>query len=417
MGENFSMLRAESAPDSITLYWERPQGRLGTTYEIFLKDTNHTEADFTSVGSTQKTHYTIENLQENTRYEILLKGIYQVDIALIEDGSKSVQIDKEIKQQTITMHTFNRSVVIDITKAPYNAVGDGKTLNTKAIQSAIDDCPKDGCVMIPSGTFMTGALRLHSDMELYLAKGAVLQGTSNPEDYLPRIWSRFEGTEMECYSSLLNLGVLDPEGMHRADYDSTFACKNVAIRGKGTIASGGRVLAERIIASETENLKDYLASLGDKIKECEKPETIPARVRPRLINMSNCQNVELAGVTLRDGACWNIHMIYCDHVVTHGCTFYSHGIWNGDGWDPDSSSDCVIFNCVFNTGDDSVSINPVDVPADGIRLPAISRLLHTPCAGFCATGHCRRQAADAADMAAHSGCLVQRAAPRCQSPS
>ena len=68
---------------------------------------------------------------------------------------------------------------------------------------------------------------------------------------------------MECYSSLLNLGVLDPEGMHRADYDSTFACKNVAIRGKGTIASGGRVLAERIIASETENLKDYLASLGD----------------------------------------------------------------------------------------------------------------------------------------------------------
>ena len=67
---------------------------------------------------------------------------------------------------------------------------------------------------------------------------------------------------MECYSSLLNLGVLDPEGMHRADYDSTFACKNIAIRGKGTIASGGRVLAERIIASETENLKDYLPRLA-----------------------------------------------------------------------------------------------------------------------------------------------------------
>ncbi|MFR2047924.1 MAG: hypothetical protein ACLS3U_08325 [Lachnospiraceae bacterium] len=66
-----------------------------------------------------------------------------------------------------------------------------KTLNTKAIQSAIDDCPK----MAADDSkryFMTGALRLHSDMELYLAKGAVLQGTSNPEDYLPRIWSRFE---------------------------------------------------------------------------------------------------------------------------------------------------------------------------------------------------------------------------------
>ena len=192
MGENFSMLRAEAATDSITLYWERPQGRLGTTYEIFLKGANQTEADFTLIGSTQKTHYTIENLQTNTEYEILVKGIYQVDMALIEDGSKSVQTEKEIKQQTIIMHTFNRSVVIDITKAPYNAVGDGKTLNTKAIQSAIDDCPKDGCVLIPSGTFMTGELRLHSNMEFYLAEGAVLQGTANPEDYLPRIWSRFE---------------------------------------------------------------------------------------------------------------------------------------------------------------------------------------------------------------------------------
>ena len=47
MGENFSVLRAESAPDSITLYWERPQGRLGTTYEIFLKSADQAEADFT----------------------------------------------------------------------------------------------------------------------------------------------------------------------------------------------------------------------------------------------------------------------------------------------------------------------------------------------------------------------------------
>ena len=180
--------------------------------------------------------------EANTEYEISVKGIYQADMALIEDESESMQIKQEIKQQTITVHTFNRSVVIDITKAPYNAVGDGKTLNTKAIQSAIDDCPKDGCVMIPSGTFMTGALRLHSNMELYLAKGAILQGTANPEDYLPRIWSRFEGTEMECYSSLLNLGTLD----HTAGPN----CENVILRGKGTITSGGKLLAERMREEE-----------------------------------------------------------------------------------------------------------------------------------------------------------------------
>ena len=367
MKENFSNFRAETATDSITLYWERPEGCFGTQYQVFLGET--------LVGSTKKTHYTISELKADTPYKVTVKGVYELktDSEQKTDNAKN-ETDK-VQQQTITVQTAKRTITIDITKEPYNAANDGATLNTKAIQSAIDDCPVGGCVYIPAGVFMTGALRLHSDMELYL-EGAILQGTANPEDYLPRIWSRFEGTEMECYSSLLNLGALDPEGMHRADYDSTFACKNVAIRGKGTIASGGRVLAERIIASETENLKDYLASLGDKIKECEKPETIPARVRPRLINMSNCQNVELAGVTLRDGACWNIHMIYCDHVVTHGCTFYSHGIWNGDGWDPDSSSDCVIFNCVFNTGDDSVSIksgknpqgNEVNIPTKGVRV-------------------------------------------------
>ena len=253
MKENFSNLRAEAATDSITLYWERPEGCFGTQYQVFLGET--------LVGSTQKTHYTISDLKVDTSYEITVKGLYEL---------------QQQTTQTITVHTAKRTITIDITKEPYNAVNDGETLNTKAIQSAIDDCPEGGCVYIPAGVFMTGALRLHNDMELYLEKGAILQGTANPEDYLPRIWSRFEGTEMECYSSLLNLGVLDPVGMHRADYDSTFACKNVAIRGKGTIASGGRVLAERIIASETENLKDYLASLGDKIQECEKPETIPA---------------------------------------------------------------------------------------------------------------------------------------------
>ena len=63
-------------------------------------------------------------------------------------------------------------------------------------------------------------------------------------------------------------------------------------------------------------------------------------------------------------------------MVTHDCTFYSNGIWNGDGWDPDSSSDCVIFGCLFNTGDDSVSIksgknpqgNEVNIPTKGVRV-------------------------------------------------
>ena len=69
------------------------------------------------------------------------------------------------------------------------------------------------------------------------------------------------------------------------------------------------------------------------------------RVRPRLINMSNCQNIILSGVILKNGASWNVHMIYSDTIVTNHCTFYSENVWNGDGWDPDSSTNCTIFDC------------------------------------------------------------------------
>ena len=204
---------------------------------------------------------------------------------------------------------------IDVTAAPYNAVGDGNILNTVALQKALDDCKEGEVVYLPRGIYLTGALRMHSDMELYLEEGAVLQGTDRVEDYRPKIWSRFEGTELYCYSSLLNLGELD----HEVGYN----CCNVIIRGKGTIASGGRVLAERVIAVETENMKEQLEALGEQIKECENERTIPGRVRPRLINMSNCQNIILSGVTLRNGASWNVHMIYSDTIVTNHCNFYT----------------------------------------------------------------------------------------------
>lgn len=311
--------------DSITLYWDKVISE-NAEYLIYLNGEFH--------GSTRKTHYELETLEAEEEYRIRIEKVN-------EDKNRSEFAKLELR-------TGRKKKLRDITCAPYYAVGDGKTINTGVIQQAIDDCRADEAVYIPEGIFLTGALRLHSDMELYLDQNAVLQGTDVVEDYLPRIPSRFEGIEGECYSSLLNLGNLDHEG--------GFNCSHVVIRGKGTIASGGRSLAEKVIESERERLKDYLESLGDKIGECEKPETIPGRVRPRLVNISNCQDIVLSGVTFKNGASWNVHMIYSDGIVTNGCTFYSENVWNGDGWDPDSSSNCTIFDCTFYTGDDSIAI-------------------------------------------------------------
>ncbi len=315
--------------DYITLYWDKPQAAAAVRYRILV--------DGKPAGNTGKTHFTITGLVPETEYFLQIEG----GLAAEEADGLAVPV-----QMRLTTRREKRR--LDVTKAPYCAAGDGKSMDTKALQQAFDDCKADEAVYLPAGVYLTGALRMHSDMELYLEEGAVLQGTDVVEDYLPRIKSRFEGIENESYSSLLNLGELD----HKGDYN----CSNVVIRGKGTIASGGRVLAERVIASERERLADYLAELGDRIRECEKPETIPGRVRPRLVNMSNCQNIVISGVTLKNGASWNVHMIYSDNIVTNDCTFYSEDVWNGDGWDPDSSTNCTIFGCRFYTGDDSVAI-------------------------------------------------------------
>lgn len=334
--------------ESVTLYWRKPAYEAGV-YTMTL--------DGKKAGETEKTYYRFAGLEAGKEYQF---GVYCAESEI-----------------TLAITTGAARKHIDVTAAPYHAVGDGKTMNTAALQQAIDDCGAGETVYIPDGTFMTGSLKLHSDMELYLEEGAVLQGTDNPADYLPRIWSRFEGIERECYSSLLNLGDMN----HTGGYN----CKNVMIRGKGTIASGGKNLAKKVIVLERERLKKELEADADRVKACEKPETIPGRVRPKLVNISNSQNVVLSGITLRDGACWNVHMIYSDNIVTEGCTFYSTDVWNGDGWDPDSSTNCSIFNCMFYTGDDSVSVKSGKNPEGNVVARPSEHIWIFDCK--CAFGH------------------------------
>ena len=301
---------------TITLWWEKPE-KAPAYYAVTLNGT--------PVCNVQSTHATLENLAHDTDYTVEVEGI----------GTAVVRTRKAITR-------------INVTQSPYFAKGDGVTLNTAALQQAIDDCGPDQCVYLPAGVYMTGALRLHSHMALYIDEGAILQGTQTIADYEPRIPSRFEGIEGMCYSSVLNMGELD----HTAGPN----CEDVLIYGRGTIAGGGRTLARAIIEDERIRLRAYLEELGEKVLECENLDTIPGRVRGRLINMSNCRNIRITGLTLADGPCWNVHMIYSDKITTDHCTFRSQGVWNGDGWDPDSSEECTLFACEFHTGDDAVAI-------------------------------------------------------------
>ncbi len=315
------MVRTVIFDDEITLWWEYALTKEEKRLDCFLDG-----AYYTQITST---HVSFTGLRADTEYTLQVRG------------GQNVVFEGVLR----TKKAKNR---LDVSKPPFNAIGDGKTLNTQALQRALDACTETDYVYIPAGVFLTGALRLHDDTELYLARGCVLQGTENLEDYLPKIRSRFEGLELDCYASLLNAGELDSQGGAN--------CKNIVIRGAGRIVGGGNPLRQKVIAVENARLKEYVACLGEKIQDFETTDTLAARFRGRLVNISNVDNVVITGLAMENSPSWNLHTVYSTNLTIYGCAFISHDIGNGDGIDPDSVENCAIFGCAFDTSDDCIAI-------------------------------------------------------------
>lgn len=348
--------------NEITLYWNRVK-TLGEDecFSVFLNGEK--------AGTTKKTHFEFFNLSPETTYDI--------KVSLTGEGNEAFSL-------TGVFTTKAAPKRIDVTKPPYNAVGDGKTLNREAIQKALDDCEKGECVYFPAGVYLTGGLIVHSDTEIYIEKGAILQGTADYRDYLPKVKSRFEGIERLCYQSILNLGSLD----HTAGYN----CENVVIHGGGSIISAGEELATSIINNEVPALKgtpeveEYLATLDEASKKIPVLATIvEGRARGRLIQMANCQNIVIADLYLANSPSWNVHFIYSKNIVTTRCKIFSNDVHNGDGWNPDSSEDCTIFNSQFETGDDCIAIKSGKNPEGNIINRPTRNINVFDCVSFC--GH------------------------------
>ena len=208
----------------------------------------------------------------------------------------------------------------------FNAIGDGKTMNTQAIQNAIDTCASrgGGIVIFPKGTFLTGTIHLKSHVNLEITEGAVLLGSDKRNDYEKNDWYAL---------------ILAKEQKH------------ISITGKGTIDGQGRALAQDVYRMMKEGL------LPPKTKPYDRPDE---NQRPQIIEMYHCQNIDIQGVTIKNAACWVQTYHACVDMRFEKMTVESTAYWNNDGLDLVDCKNVVVSNCKFNTADDGICLKSQD---------------------------------------------------------
>ncbi len=195
---------------------------------------------------------------------------------------------------------------------------DGQTLCTEIIQKAIDESSEEGggTVVIPAGRFLTGTLILKSGVTLDLKKGSVLLGSGDPDDYFdihPEFVALRTGTETRQ--------LIYAEGQH-----------DIAITGEGLLDGQGGVFKPE--------------EAGDE----------PGITRPHLIQLINCTNVRIEGVSMRNSGGWMQHYLACTNLKIDGIDVYNHCNFNNDGLDIDGCRDVIITRCTVDSDDDGICL-------------------------------------------------------------
>jgi polygalacturonase len=208
----------------------------------------------------------------------------------------------------VTASVFGAEIIYDV--RDYGAKPDGKTMCTKSIQKAIDECAKNGggTVYFPPGTFLSGTIYMKSNVTLRLDTGSTLLGSTNLKDYPPTVQAFRSYTDNYTDKSLI--------------YGEKL--KRIAITGSGTIDGRGRAFKG------------------------------PYKVRPYMIRIIQCQNVMVKDVTIQNSPMWVQHYLACDDVLINGITVRSRVNANNDGINIDCCNRVLISNCNIISGDDAI---------------------------------------------------------------
>lgn len=240
----------------------------------------------------------------------------------------------------------------DFSVLKFGAKAGGQIDCREAINKAIDACSKSGGgrVVVPAGEFLTGAIRLKSNVNLHVSKGATLKFATNAQAFMPIVHTRWEGMEL----------------MHLSPLIYAYQEKNIAITGEGTLDGQGKaffwkwhgnpryggnpdVMSQRAARARLYEFMDRNAPVSERIFG------EGHWLRPQFIQPYECKNVLIEGVKIIDSPMWEVHPVLCENVIVRNLHIATHGP-NNDGCDPESCKDVLIDNCFFDTGDDCIAI-------------------------------------------------------------
>lgn len=249
------------------------------------------------------------------------------------------------KQPTATIEN-DKEKIYDVRQ--FGAVGDSITVNTKAIQKAIDQCFQEGggTVLVSGGIFSSGALFLKENVSLKIDQGTKLRAIAGLENYPMLENTRIAGIEMEWPSAFIN----------------AIDTKNVKIQGDGTIDGSGYYWWE-----------DYWTK-RDSLSKTVPGDLIDWYVpRPRLILFDNVSESELQHINLKNSGFWTVHICYSHAIRVTDVNIYNPILEKGkkaassDGIDVDSSHDIFIRNCSISVDDDCIAVKS-GRGSDGLRV-------------------------------------------------
>ncbi|ATP50318.1 glycoside hydrolase family 28 protein [Pseudomonas sp. ITEM 17296] len=244
----------------------------------------------------------------------------------------------------------------------YGAKGDGQTLDTAAIQKAIDACTVGCKVLLPAGTYKSGSLYLKSNMTLEIAEGATLLGSERAEDYPRDGYIQYPYSTTVRPASLINALPRDPRA-HQA-------FENIRIVGKGVIDGNGWRRNADIVDERGQPLPFYLpsdntrylqdgvlakAQVARAVAEGMNVKDAYGQMRSSLVTLRNVKNVFYGGFTVLNPAYHGIMNLETENVVLANTTHKTYDANNGDGIEFANSRGALVFNNFFDTGDDCVN--------------------------------------------------------------